>query len=401
MAASLGWRVDSAASGAEALALTRARLQSGQGPHQVVFADWRMEGMDGWQMLQQLSPLYPSGQEPMAVMVSSFGREQLGRRSEQEQARLSAYLIKPVTTAMLAESVNNAQQGRGNMRATARAPVRPKARLDGMRILLVEDNPLNQLVAVGLLRAEGAEVQTADNGRDGVEAVRTAVRAFDVVLMDMQMPVMDGCTATRAIRETLGITRLPVIAMTANTMQSDRDACLAAGMNDHVGKPFDINYLIEVLHRHTGRAPELLRQQSQAALRDNNPDGNPGSDQGSNQDSGAIEPIQVEQAIRNMGDDRALYTMVLDAYLQELGQFSVELNRNLNAGDRTTALRLLHTLKGTSASVGARSFAAVCLVLEQEIRDPHSTLEDLAHLPQFLAALQLTQQQLANLRTTL
>jgi len=114
---------------------------------------------------------------------------------------------------------------------------------------MVEDNKINQLVAKGLLGQEGAAVTLADNGQLGVEALRLSPNAFDAVLMDVQMPVMDGYQATHTVRTELGMTVLPIIAMTANAMASDREACLTAGMNDHVGKPFEIDHLVATLKR--------------------------------------------------------------------------------------------------------------------------------------------------------
>jgi PAS domain S-box-containing protein len=128
------------------------------------------------------------------------------------------------------------------------------ASLEGMRILVAEDNFVNQQIANELLSGEGAEVTLASNGQEALNEVQSAIQPFDVVLMDMQMPVMDGLTATRHLRETLNATTLPIVAMTANAMDTDRQACLAAGMNDHVGKPFNLTHLIDVLCRVTGRA---------------------------------------------------------------------------------------------------------------------------------------------------
>ena len=122
-----------------------------------------------------------------------------------------------------------------------------------MRLLVVEDNLNNQQVTQELLCDEGAQVVLAENGRLAVDAVAAADPPFDAVLMDLQMPVMDGYTATAEIRQKLGLTELPIIAMTANAMASDREACLAAGMNDHIGKPFDLANLVAVLLRQTGR----------------------------------------------------------------------------------------------------------------------------------------------------
>jgi PAS domain S-box-containing protein len=132
--------------------------------------------------------------------------------------------------------------------ASATKAFKPK-RLNGLRLLVVEDNKINQLVAKGLLSKEGAQITLAENGQLGVAAVAAAQPQFDAVLMDVQMPVMDGYAATRVIRQDLGLSMLPIIAMTANAMASDREACLEAGMNDHVGKPFEIDALVSQLLR--------------------------------------------------------------------------------------------------------------------------------------------------------
>ncbi|MBP9147730.1 MAG: response regulator, partial [Rhodoferax sp.] len=127
------------------------------------------------------------------------------------------------------------------------AKSQPRRALHGLRLLVVEDNIINQQVAQELLVSEGAVVELAADGQLGVAAIKHNPHGFDAVLMDLQMPVMDGYAATRAIRQNLGLTTLPIIAMTANAMDSDRQACLAAGMNDHVGKPFDLSHLTGVL----------------------------------------------------------------------------------------------------------------------------------------------------------
>ena len=142
-----------------------------------------------------------------------------------------------------------------NLRTKPRSRADRVGRLEGMRLLVVEDNLINQQVARELLRGEGALVEIAANGQLGVAAVAGANPPFQAVLMDLQMPVMDGYAATQAIRADLGLTDLPIIAMTANAMASDREACLQAGMDDHVGKPFNLAHLVGVLLRHIRRTP--------------------------------------------------------------------------------------------------------------------------------------------------
>ena len=173
-------------------------------------------------------------------------------------------IARQLVTMMGGDLAVNSVLGQGstfhftlNLPASSRVPVDPdmvikekflqQRPLEGLRLLVVEDNLINQLVARELLQSEGAIVIVADNGQLGVEAVAAANPPFDAVLMDVQMPVMDGFEATRAIRTELGLPYLPIIALTANAMASDRETCLAAGMNEHIGKPFALPRLIEVI----------------------------------------------------------------------------------------------------------------------------------------------------------
>jgi PAS domain S-box-containing protein len=259
MGQSLGWQVDVAASGAQAIACIEARAAAGRPPHEVIFMDWQMPDMDGWESSQRIRKLTTGASAPIVVMVTAHGREMLSQRSAAEHATINGFLVKPVTASMLLDAVMDARSAalaaaRGENPAAPQTPVKPR-RLQGLRLLVVEDNTINQMVARGLLTQEGAEVTLADNGQLGVAAVAAAQPPFDAVLMDVQMPVMDGYAATRAIRQQLGLSTLPVIAMTANAMASDRDACLAAGMNDHVGKPFELDQLVAMLLRFTVQAP--------------------------------------------------------------------------------------------------------------------------------------------------
>jgi CheY-like chemotaxis protein len=216
-----------------------------------------MPGMDGWETSQRIRNLRLSASAPIVVMVTAQGRETLSERSTDQRALINGFLVKPVTATMLREAVADARHAdavaaRGENPA-APPPVVRRQRLQGLRILVVEDNKINQMVARGLLAQEGAEVTLANDGQLGVAAVRDAQPPFDAVLMDVQMPVMDGYAATRAIRHALGLAALPIIAMTANAMASDRAACLAAGMNEHVGKPFELDHLVATVLRLTGR----------------------------------------------------------------------------------------------------------------------------------------------------
>ena len=258
MGQSLGWHVDVAASGPAALALWQAKCDQSS-PYDAIFTDWQMPEHDGWETVQMLRQAAIQAQlAPLIIMVSSRGDTSVSQRSAAEQALLNGFLVKPFTASMLGEALAAARKAvrSATLQATTPEPLvkAPALRLQGLRLLVVEDNKINQMVAKGLLEKEGAQITLADNGQLGVDAVSNASPPFDAVLMDIQMPVMDGHEATRAIRQSLQLRDLPIIAMTANAMASDREACLAAGMNDHVGKPFELDHLVAVLAQHKARS---------------------------------------------------------------------------------------------------------------------------------------------------
>jgi CheY-like chemotaxis protein len=361
MARTLGWQVDAAQSGAEAVALLQQRLQEGEA-YDVVFVDWQMPDMDGWQTNDRLREVVTAKAGlamPMVFMVTAHGRDMLAQRAAQEQATLSGFLVKPVTASMLLDAVMDGKSAAltaatGHNPGMTSKPEKPQ-RLKGMRILVVEDNKINQAVAQGLLSQEGAIVTLADNGRLGVDAIMTMQPAYDAVLMDLQMPVMDGFEATRAIRQTLGVTALPIIAMTANAMASDREACLAAGMNDHIGKPFELDNLVATLLKRTGFAMPTSPAAVPAPAAPQLHDYAPGD-------------VDMESAIARVGGNTQVYSKVLLAFAGDMGQVPDQLRNHLAAGDAPLAARELHTLKGLAATVGARHLAQVAAQLEKKVK---------------------------------
>jgi len=271
-----GWQADSAASGAECLA--RVRLQRDVGaPYDAVLVDWRMPDMDGVLTMQALHAMSDTGDArvahdvddtvgsantrgnggggddaaplPVVLMVSAHGREQLLRQAGSAQA--AAILIKPVTGSTLFDTLQELTAARAGKSALASMPpqAQERPRLSGARLLLVEDNELNQFVARGLLERAGATVDIAGDGQQAVDKLRADPGRYDVVLMDMQMPVLDGVSAARLIRDELKLT-LPVLAMTAGVMESERDICMAAGMDDFIAKPIDVAQMLAVIARH-------------------------------------------------------------------------------------------------------------------------------------------------------
>ncbi len=255
---SWGWACEWAHDGTQALARVAERARQGV-PFDLMYLDADMPSLDGWETAQRIHQQTASADAPpLIVMLSNSGREALANRTPQEQSLLHAFLVRPVTASMLFDA-SLPTLGTPETLRHGKKPKVAERRLNKLRLLVVEDNLINQQVAEELLMAEGALVALAANGKLGVEAVATAQPQFDAVLMDIQMPVMDGFAATHAIRHDLGLTTLPIIAMTANALDTDRLACLAAGMDEHVGKPFNMNHLVDVIR-------QLLQQTGDASL---------------------------------------------------------------------------------------------------------------------------------------
>ena len=249
MCRSLGWKAQVCASGAAALALLHEQATQGR-RYDVVFMDCQMPGLSGLQACEQLRAWNP--ETPVVLMVTLADLESMPPDAVRP-GLISGQIMKPVMASMLhdAWATLERQAARGGPGpAPALAPAQPAlddAPLAGLRLLLAEDNPVNQQLARELLVLEGAEVDIAANGQLAVEQALAASPPYDLVLMDIHMPLMDGLQATRKLRETLGPLELPIVAMTANAMSEDQQACLDAGMNGHVAKPLDMDELIDVI----------------------------------------------------------------------------------------------------------------------------------------------------------
>ena len=351
MMRSLDWEVTVASSGAKALEVIRTRLLAQQPALDAVFVDWQMPDMDGWETLLNVRSLCGQHESPFLILLSRQGRDALAQRTEHERELLDGLMVRPLIASMFTQAL---AQARERLSPLDTAPVALPARLSGMRVLLVEDNAINQQVARELLSAEGATVSVAENGALGVAAVRAAQPAFDVVLMDLQMPVMDGMTATRRLRSDARFAQLPVIAMTANAMESDREACLAAGMNDHISKPFDLNTLVKALVQHTswgsttGAMPSRQESQGLEPTKSKWPEG-----------------IDVVSALSRLGNNQGLLRRSLISYLADARDLPGRLASGLRGEDQAKLHRELHSFKGLSATVGVSELSSLAARAEK------------------------------------
>ncbi|MYN18010.1 response regulator [Rugamonas sp. FT107W] len=236
-----GWSCERAGSGEQALALLRAAAAR----YDAILVDWDMRGMNGLETMQAIRAAMPQDCPAIILMVSAFGQGKLLHTDGADAA--NAVLLKPVTMARLNETLQQALAGTP-VAASADAGAPAGQRIDGVRILLVEDNPINQLVAKSMLSYAGAHIEAVDNGRAALELLRTEAHRYDLVLMDVQMPEMDGFEATTRIRNELKL-ELPVLAMTAGVMLSEREQCIASGMNDFIAKPIDVEQMLRAITR--------------------------------------------------------------------------------------------------------------------------------------------------------
>jgi signal transduction histidine kinase/CheY-like chemotaxis protein/HPt (histidine-containing phosphotransfer) domain-containing protein len=369
MVASFGWKATEAASGAEALQLLDGRLKRRE-YFDVVLVDWRMPGMDGWETAQRIKALFTGEPMPLIVMVTAYDREALEQRRTETPALLDRFLVKPITASMLFDAVAESKIGAAPPPQAKRGS-KNADRLAGVRLLLVEDNPTNQQVARELLQSAGASVAVAESGLQALDLLGNAPEAYDLVLMDIQMPDMDGHEAARQIRESLGLRALPIVAMTANAMASDRQAALASGMNNHVAKPFDLSNLVDVIRRYvtTADAAPVVADRNAVS---------------SSLEGGAIA---VETALARFCDDTDIYRRALLSFVVEapklLDQLSAQLAKGEAADSRQISL-LLHSLKGASAQIGADPFASL---LARSEAVPLTALEAL--LPDLAEAMRL------------
>lgn len=238
MAESFGVQVDSAESGAQALALLKTSLQSSK-PYDLIITDWRMPEMDGVDMLKALKEQY-AARTPAVIMVTAHAREQVVEALEREQVHVKEVLNKPVTPSSLLEAIGAALDRRRMPREPGLRPENSASiamvALKGARILMVEDNEMNRELASELLHDAGIQVESVNDGQQALDFL-SQDHEFDGILMDCQMPVMDGYQAAIAIRADASLRGLPLIALTANVMAEDRERASRAGMNDLVTKP--------------------------------------------------------------------------------------------------------------------------------------------------------------------
>jgi PAS domain S-box-containing protein len=360
MAQGWGWQAELAATGAEAIEALRHALIDKR-PFDAVFLDWQLPDMNGMTMLESIRKFVPAATPPVVFTANAYGRNELMNLGAASKADF--ILAKPITCNTLYDTmiellVHRARTRKSTARENARPPVEQS--LSGVRILLAEDNVLNQIVAKGMLEQSGAKVDIVENGQMAVDLLRVAPQRYDLVLMDVQMPVMDGFAATRLIRTWVG-SDVPVLAMTAGVTESERKQCTDAGMDDFIAKPIELNQMLATIRKYLPDAAEQF-------------DGKAGFESAApTQASGAsLKPIlNMDQltalASGNSGFESTIVGLVEGIVGKGIAPLE-EARRAWAAEEENACAKVLHRLRGEIGSLGAERLVDAAAVCEQAIK---------------------------------
>jgi two-component system sensor histidine kinase/response regulator len=381
MLETLGFRVESVRSGKLAL----QRLAAGGAQFDLIIMDWRMPGMDGMETTRQIQA--GSKEAPAVIMVTADGREDA--ISAAGDIRLSAILSKPITSstlqdtvmAALGHAVDSKREGREQTNELDSA-----VSLGGARVLLVEDNEINQELALELLSSNGIAVEVANNGQEALDWLDRD--SFDGVLMDCQMPVMDGYEATREIRKQRKYRALPIIAMTADVMAGDREKVLAAGMNDHIGKPINVADMFNTMAKWIkpsnplatssvlgGSIESVQEPTGQAEGEGNIPE---------------IVGIDTANGLAIAQGNSLLYRKLLMMFCASQSNFEQQFREaQMQAGsDPEATTRCAHNLKGVAGNVGARGIQEAASHLEAACRNKEENTAIESALDELIAEIE-------------
>ncbi len=348
----LPFDVEEAVSGEDALDKLHQAMNTQ--PFDLILMDWSMPGMSGMHTARKIKQDNSLRIMPRIIMVTAFGHDEV--RQEARDLGLEGFLIKPVNQSLLLDMLVSIYTGDTLSEISASSSLTGRQyHLDGVRILLVEDNEINQQIARELLESTGANVSTANDGVQALEALNAHPTGFDVVLMDLQMPQMDGYTATQQLRQDPRFQSLPIIAMTAHATADDRERCHAAGMNAHVSKPIDPDVLYQTLGTClsirlgeplvTGITPMQLEESIE------------------------IPGLDVVSALRRVAGNRRLYRQLLQQFVVGYANSAVSIQQALAEGKKMEAARIAHSIKGLAGNIGAERLSISAADLENMLPD--------------------------------
>lgn len=325
----------------------------------LVLLDWKMPGLDGLETVKMIRLDKNLKQVPTIIMVTAYEREALTEHAK--QTKLDGIFTKPVDSSKLIDGIMNAFGNHENYikpdQSIGKYNTDNEKNIHNKRVLLVEDNVINQQVARELLEELKLSVIIANNGIEALSAIKKS--PFDLVLMDLQMPEMDGFQTTSEIRRQSKFDHLPIIAITAQNMTGDKEKCLSAGMNDHLAKPIEPEKLFPVLNKWLNETVDKaldkqISYQTTASDRELIPVSLPGIDQ--------------EQGLNKIGYKYSLYRKLLKQFYDDHQETTQNINHYIDKNDHHSAQILAHTLKGVSGNLGALELFNAAAHLEQSLK---------------------------------
>ncbi len=372
---SFGFTVEVAESGKTALSMLDDRAGRGT-PFDLVILDWLMPQLDGMEVSRRIREKYSPN--PQIIMMTAFGTDI--ERKEAEKSGIQGFLLKPIYQSTLFNAIMDAfgKESYKKLRAPAKITTESgvyKKKLKGFRLLVVEDNPTNRDIAVAILETAGIFCDTAANGREALEMIRKT--RYDAVMMDIQMPEMNGFQATRKIREDPSMAGLPIIAMTAHAMRGDKEKCMAAGMDGYISKPVDQGRLFQLLWRLLKNRRSVLETAGAKPEPENKiasrGDGRPLPD--------AVPGIDVRDALEITMLSPELYLKILSGFRKNNLESADSLKEALEKRENGRMVEIAHTLKGSAGNIGARDLQEAAADLEEAAgkrffdSDPQSLVE--------------------------
>ncbi|WP_051092080.1 response regulator [Colwellia piezophila] len=377
---SFNFQVSSAENGFQAIKLVAKAVQQ-QKPFKLVVMDWKIPGMDGIETIREIKQNSNENELPFCIMVTAYNREDAVKETVGVDIR--SFITKPITPSILLDSIMFAFSAKNQKQVfLQRDKVNSPSfeELAGLNILLVEDNEFNQELAIELLSMKGMTIDLAVNGQEAIEML--AKKDYHGVLMDCQMPIMDGYTATKKIRAIEKYEHLPIVAMTANAMVGDKEKVLACGMNDHIAKPINPNKMYSCIakwfkknnsHTAVEQINELAETIEQVNDKSNQRveyklDVLEGTEAEYIQKLRQVEAIDVNSAISHCQHNISLLDKLLHRYCYETCDVRLKFEQAINSNEPTLAIRLAHSLKGTSATVGLHSISSLFSNIEQMLQ---------------------------------
>ncbi|KRB97231.1 response regulator [Duganella sp. Root198D2] len=369
-----GWDADEVDSGEAALQCFGEQLD-GPHPYDVVLTDWHMPGSDGYASAREIRRAAEGRRQPIVVTINAFARAQIDDIAGTPEA--DVVLVKPITASSLFDAMHQALAATSGGEDASASACALGNRLRGVHFLLVEDNLLNQAVARGILELAGATLDVVGDGQQAVDILRTSASRYDIVLMDMQMPVLDGFSATRMIRDELKLD-MPVIAMTAGVLASERHRCTEAGITDFIAKPVVIEEMMAVIERNLRRSSTRVQAANDASTAE--------VGQGSSE-----QVFSMDSLMRVMGKDqkgRAVMFRMVRGALEGGLQPMDDADAAVRDGRPGEAARILHGLRGAVGVLGAKRLVKATLDAESAIRVGNPD-----NLPGMLAAVRYELEQ--------